>query len=234
MVFISQIIACKENNHQIGEIQLSDCKSFTDDRDGNIYRTVKIGNRCWTTDNMKYLPNVSMPTEESDSLELYYVYNYHGNDVAEAKNLANYGTYGVLYNWPAAMTACPDGWHLPSDEEWKSLEITVGMSPQEADYAGFRGLNEASKLAGNKDLWVNDILVDDFEFGSSGFNAKPGGGRSIYGGLFSFMNYYSFFWSSSKSNENLIHGRTLFYADKRVLRFSDYKHSGFSVRCVKD
>ena len=106
---------------------------FTDERDRSTYNTVLIGDQCWMSENLKYLPSVSPISERSPfrfwrniqnnsrTSPFYYVYGYWGKRVEEAKSTANYRNYGVLYNWPAAMQSCPPGWHLPSDEEWTKL-----------------------------------------------------------------------------------------------------------------
>src|SRR4030042_875983 len=84
---------------------------------------------------LAYLPAVSPPASESMTDPYYYVYDYNGNSVTAAKATGNYMTYGVLYNWSAAMNGaassianpsgvqgvCPTGWHLPSDAEWTQL-----------------------------------------------------------------------------------------------------------------
>ncbi|MDD4178128.1 MAG: FISUMP domain-containing protein, partial [Bacteroidales bacterium] len=77
-------------------------------------------------ENLAYLPNVSQPDDGSQTSPFYYVYGYEGFSVPEAKTTPNYQTYGVLYNWPAALTACPQGWHLPSDNEWTILTDYLG------------------------------------------------------------------------------------------------------------
>jgi uncharacterized protein (TIGR02145 family) len=80
--------------------------TLVDDRDGNIYKTVQIGNKCWMGENLKYLPNVSniLEYENSGIISAHnYVYGYNGNDTAVAKAHPNYTTYGALYNWPSAM-----------------------------------------------------------------------------------------------------------------------------------
>ena len=89
------------------------------DIDGKVYKVVQIGNQCWMAENLAYLPSVSPPTEGSLIDPYSYVYGYEGTDINEAKTTTNYQTYGVLYNWPATLEACPSGWHLPSDAEWK-------------------------------------------------------------------------------------------------------------------
>ena len=94
---------------------------------------------------------------------------------------------GALYTYAAATNGdnsgnnvqgvCPTGWHLPSDEEWKTLEMELGMSQANANNTGWRGTNEGAKLAGNAYLWTNGTLDSHAEFGTSGFAALPGGYR---------------------------------------------------------
>ena len=105
--------------------------TIKDARDNQTYRIVTIGSQTWMAENLKYLPSVVGPGPGSKKTPHYYVYGYNGTNVTDAKATANYNTYGVLYNWPAAMNGaassttnpsgvqgvCPDGWHLPSDAE---------------------------------------------------------------------------------------------------------------------
>src|SRR5574344_1981957 len=118
--------------------------TIKDARDNQTYRIVTIGSQTWMAENLKYLPSVVGPRTGSKTTPHYYVYGYNGTNVTDAKATANYNTYGVLYNWPAAMNGaassttnpsgvqgeCPDGWHLPSDAEWTEL----------TDYPGFTAL----------------------------------------------------------------------------------------------
>ncbi len=78
---------------------------LNDTRDGNVYRTVKIGNQVWMAQNLNY--------EVNDSW-------CYGNDEANGKK------YGRLYTWDAAKVACPVGWHLPSRQEWNDLMVAAG------------------------------------------------------------------------------------------------------------
>ena len=97
---------------------------------GYEYDIVEIGGQCWFAENCRYLPEVSPSSEGSETDPYYYVYGYEGTDVASAMSTSNYATYGVLYNWPAVMTEgiCPSGWHIPSDGEWQTMEMSLGMS----------------------------------------------------------------------------------------------------------
>jgi len=110
--------------------------NFTDSRDSRVYKTIQIGTQTWMAENLAYLPSVSPPGPGSFTVPYYYVYSYSGNDVNAAKATSYYNKYGVLYNWPAAMNGaassnanpsgvqgcCPQGWHLPSLDEWRVLE----------------------------------------------------------------------------------------------------------------
>ncbi|MCK9320171.1 FISUMP domain-containing protein, partial [Methanoculleus sp.] len=111
-----------------GSVSTDTAGTFTDSRDGNDYNWVKIGDQVWMAENLAYLPSVNMVADGSEDAagSYYYVYGYDGTDVTAAKATANYTTYGVLYNWLAAMNACPDGWHLPSDAEWTELTDYLG------------------------------------------------------------------------------------------------------------
>lgn len=213
-----------------------DTGSFTDPRDNNSYQTIKLGNQWWMAENLKYLPAISPSSTESLNQPVYYVYDYEGNNRDEARSSANFETYGVLYNWPAAREACPAGWHLPTDEEWKILEKFLGMSTEDADAAGLeRGSNEGSKLSGNSGLWEAGNLTRDYEFGITGFEALPGGFRGKDGG-FDRLGEVGLWWSSSQweSSENYAWRRGLLYDYTIVHRSYSTKEDGFSVRCVKD
>jgi len=104
-------------------IFLLNSHSFTDKRDGRKYSYTTIGIQTWMTENLAYLPTLSHLNSISETVNHYYVYGYEGTNISEAKATANFINFGVLYNWPAAISSCPDGWHLPSDQEFKILEV---------------------------------------------------------------------------------------------------------------
>lgn len=202
--------------------------TFTDSRDGQTYSTIEIGSQVWMAENLKYLPAVVDPGTESYTEPYYYVYGYIGTDVATAKATENYSTYGVLYNWSAALNACPSGWHLPSDEEWKTLEMELGMSQNEADDTSWRGTDEGNQMKSTTG-WSNN----GNETNSSGFTALPGGYRFSLGS-FHYLGYYGYWWSSSEYSSSYAWNRTLYYTSGDVYRGDKYKGFGFSVRCIKD
>ncbi len=181
---------------------------FTDPRDGNIYNTVMLGDQCWMSESLRYLPAVFPGNSVSETQPRYYVYGYMGIDTAQAKlHTVNHGypigalnmyhTYGVMYNWPAVMQGdsssnsipsgvqgvCPPGWHVPSDNQWLQLESFLGTTP-------------GAKLAGGDSLWGSGSIIASFpDFGSSGFNALPGGRLELhapgiyFGGRGTFSNF---------------------------------------------
>lgn len=144
--------------------------------------------------------------------------------------------YGKLYNWYAVNDPrglAPEGWHVPTDEEWKELEMCLGMSHSEVDKMGTRGSDQGSQLAGRSELWQDADLENNAAFGSSGFSALPGGHR-IDNGTFYFIGGYGYWWSSSEYISTHAWHRYLYYDYSKVIRLYYVKNYGFSVRCVRD
>jgi uncharacterized protein (TIGR02145 family) len=199
------------------------------DIDNNDYTTVTIGTQVWMAENLKtthYSDGTSIPLVENadDWANLDY------EDIAMCYydySSTNADTYGALYSWAAATNneqVCPTGWHLPSDSEWKQLEMYLGMSQADADNTGYsRGTNEGSKLAGNSELWEDGALENDVAFGTSGFLALPDNlGSSVY------------FWSATEGNSMNAWMRGLTYDGTGVYRNPGGKRYGCPVRCIKD
>ncbi len=219
--------------------------TFIDSRDNTEYSWVQIGEQIWMAENLKYLPSVVGPGTGSYSEAYCYVYGYDGTSISAAKATENYATYGVLYNWTAAMNGaessdanpsgvqgiCPDGWHLPSDAEWKQLEMYLGMSETDVNSTGWRGTVEGGKLkeAGTTH-WADPNAGANNE---SGFTALPGGYR-YSNGYFSNIRDYGYWWSSTELDTNIAWIRYLYYYNSFVNRFNYYKSMGFSVRCLRD
>jgi len=211
--------------------------TFTDPRDGKVYQTVVIGNQVWMAENLAYLPRVNMVADGPKYApgSYYYVYDYNGTNVADAKATANYNTYGVLYNWPAAMNGaassttnpsgvqgvCPDGWHLPSDAEWTEL----------TDYLG------GASVAGGKLKETGTTHWDSPNTGATnetGFTALPGGIRTNLE-FFNNIGYDGRWWSATEHALGAWN-RLVYCGDSTVGRINDYdyKELGFSVRCLRD
>ena len=210
--------------------------TFIDSRDGNEYNWVQIGDQVWMAENLAYLPSVNMVADGSEDAagSYYYVYGYDGTNVADAKATDNYATYGVLYNWTAAMDGeassttnpsgiqgvCPAGWHLPSDAEWTEL----------TDYLGGTSVAGGKLKETGTTHWASPNTGATNE---TGFTALPGGYR-IDNGSFGDIGYYGYWWSATGSNAADAWFRYMDYSNSSVSRSNYFKEVGFSVRCVRD
>ncbi|MGB4030825.1 MAG: fibrobacter succinogenes major paralogous domain-containing protein [Tenuifilaceae bacterium] len=209
---------------------------FTDVRDNNTYGMINIGSQVWMAENLKYLPAVVGPATGSETEPYYYVYGYDGTDVAEAKATDNYQTYGVLYNWTAAMAGagstnnnpsgvqgvCPTGWHLPSYAEWQQLASFLGggsVAGGKLKEEGFAHWLEPNTGATNE----------------TGFTALPGGFREKNDNTFKEIQQYGIWWSTYYfSGVTLIYHTSLKYnIGTLTLMWSD-RDNGESVRCVRN
>lgn len=210
------------------DIYLPEPFSFTDERDGNTYMAIKHGFQTWMIDNLAWLPEVDIPSHGSIEDKYYYVPNYFGDNVAAAKASSSYSEYGVLYNWVASKTACPNGWHLPSDEEWQILELYLGMGAFDVYRDGGRLDGEIGRKLKSTSGWNNNGNGNN----SSKLNVLPVGGRFDTGG-FDIYGERATFWTATESSSFFSWGRGLggnvYWVDRD--RFD--LRNGLSVRCVK-
>jgi uncharacterized protein (TIGR02145 family) len=224
--------------------------TFIDDRDNKTYKSVTIGEQVWMAENInstKYSDDTAIPLVENTTSWVNLgiedkAYCYYENDPS------NGSIYGALYTWAAAMNGatssstnpsgvqgvCPSGWHLPSDEEWKLLEMHLGMNQIEVDNSDWRGSDEGGKLKE-----AGTVHWDSPNTGAtneSGFTAFPGGYRSGGDGAFRHVGSDGYYYSSTEANSTYAWERELNYNNSGVRRNSnDYaKYDGFSVRCILD
>jgi len=206
MMGLLLLIAC---GNKVGEANHNsqETDSFTDVRDGKTYKTVKVGDQWIMAENLAYKPDSGK----------YWAYEDADSNIA---------TYGYLYDWKTAMNIVPDGWHLPSREEWNTLRKTLG---------------------GKRGTWYyyEKIYPKMIKGGSSGLDMMFGGMRSCSGN-YKHLDNKAIFWSST----TLQTGISIFGLDKNKegyphgLRFSKapsaynngYQKScpGYSVRLFKD
>ncbi len=212
-----------------------------DSRDWKNYTTVQIGTQCWMAENLNIGTMIDGTGEQTDNptIEKYCYDN----------NTSNCDTYGGLYQWAEIVQymngatnttswdpvptgnvqgICPHGWHLPTDEDWKTMEMVLGMSQSEADNNGWRGTDEGEKMKSTNGWYNNGNGTN-----SSGFTALPGGGRTI-DGSFGYLGETGSWWSSSEISGTLAWFRLLGYSYDRVYRYYNLKAYGFSVRCLKN
>lgn len=198
------------------------------DPGGQSYPVIQVGGQHWMAANLAWLPEVSPSSAGSDSLPLYYVYSYEGTDAAEAMATGNFQDYGVLYNWTAALTACPEGWHLPSDMEWMILEKTLGM--YDTWITGWRPSGEVDRKLKSMTGWKRDGNGDN----SSGFDIPPAGCRLSNQTGFAGTEGQVFFWTSTPENPAKAWTRSLAYLSLGVNRVTEARDYGFSVRCIRN
>ncbi|MCK9581268.1 MAG: DUF2341 domain-containing protein [Methanoregula sp.] len=222
------------------------------DADGNSYNTVLIGSQCWQASNMRttkrpdngYGLGKGPATHGGGgwTADLGY-YSCPPNAANNGEDCAAAATLGMLYQWSAAMASsttagaqgiCPSGWHIPTDDEIKTLEMNWGMSQATADGTGYRGTDEGSRLAGNvaDQSWTGGTLTGDGDFGTSGFNLPPAGSR-LTSSNYANRAYLAYIWSSLESVGDAWR-RNLYYSSAAVNRAAYDKALGHSVRCLKD
>ena len=195
---------------------LTDSISIIDciiDIDGNIYATVKIGDQIWMKENLRVTHDPDGSSIES------YVYR---NDTTYEE------IYGRLYTWNAAMNGsteektqgiCPCEWHIPSDEEFKILEIHLGMTRQEADLTNtWRGATVGTQLIYG---------------GISGYDARLSGRRSS-NGSYSLLGRMEYMWTSNEYGNNAWRRCLDIYANNAGRWNTFPKTYGFSIRCIKN
>jgi uncharacterized protein (TIGR02145 family) len=208
---------------------------FTAQHGGGDYATVTIGTQVWMQRNLNVdryrngdpIPHVSDPAQWAGLTTGAWC--YYNNDQAMG------AIYGKLYNWYAVNDPrglAPAGWHVPSDEEWKTLAIALGMSQSEADQNGFRGTDEGGKL--KEDSTAHWFAPNMGATNSSGFTALPASYRYTDGTFSTSMGDQGYWWSSSEYSTAGARNRGLFSKEAGVLRTWYYKHSGISVRCIRD
>ena len=214
--------------------------SIVDSRDGQVYKTVKIGNQLWMAQNLNYADSVKTPSLKGKS----WCY----------KDSSEYcDKYGRLYTWTAAMDSvalatdslnprdcgvhadnsycrlgddvfqgiCPDGWHLPRKEEWEILIAETGDSSSAGKaLKATSGWNDFKDESGNGD----DVY---------GFSALPSGRWVGYNKDFFDGGDYAFFWSSYLGGVTSAYGMGLLHKMDEALMGSDNISGGQAVRCIK-
>ena len=182
--------------------------TLTDDRDGQTYKTVKIGDQVWMAENLNYrYIQQTYNGGEKDSSS--YCYN---------DDPANCEKYGRLYLWSAALVVCPEGWHLPDTTEWNALFNAVG------------GGETAGIMLKSTEGWYGTSGNGSDAYS---FSALPAGNR-FSNGNYSYEGNDARFWSSTEVNSNDACSMYLYYIlDNALLNYYD-KGYGFSVRCLKD
>ena len=204
---------------------------------GYDYSTVQIGEQCWFAENCRYLPAVVPSSVSSNILPFSYVYGYEGYAVAAAKATANYETYGVLYNRPAVMVEgiCPSGWHIPSDGEWQTMVISLGMSEADAASEGWRGSPVGDYMKSTSGWgWSDWSGSSGNGSNSSGFTGLPGGLIDPLDGFFFWVEELGYWWTASGSDTSAWVWAMWDGWDDVSRNVSTSLSAGYSARCVRD
>jgi uncharacterized protein (TIGR02145 family) len=218
--YVTARIEITDDAVNLGEVVLeTTIGSFTDSRDGKVYRTTTIGTQTWMAENLNYEPSTGSYCYDDDP--------------------ANCDTYGRLYTWAAAMAGapsssttpsgvqgiCPEGWHVPSDAEWTILSDYVI-----ANTAGTstRDIGLFFKATSGWDTYSG--ITSDDAFGFSGL----GGGIRSLGGHYGYIGQSGDWWSSTESNSSTTYIRYLGYYYNGFLRGNYDKSNAYSLRCLQN
>ncbi len=201
------------------------------DIEGNLYNTVLIGTKLWMADNLrtsKLNDNSQIQNITDNALwaaATNSAYCWYNN------NSSFKPTYGALYNWFTVTSGklCPAGWHVPTDAEFNTLEITLGMSSDLTEAWGWRGTDHGNKMKSQNGWGENGNGTN-----SSGFSALPGGYRSGSEGKFLLETTITYWWCSTEHDADRGWYRRLDSASDQVYRASTTKKGGKYIRCVKD
>ena len=178
-----------------------------------------IGSQTWAKYNLNVGTRIAGASNQTDnSIVEKYCYNDLDSNCAESNN-------GGLYQWNEAMQyattegargICSAGSHIPTDAEWKTLEMYLGMTQVQADAYGYRGSDQGTQIKAGGSSGLNVLLVGYVDSGS-----------------FYYQSTNSNLWSSSQSGSSAWM-RGLNSSNTTIGRFTDGKTNGFSVRCLKD
>jgi uncharacterized protein (TIGR02145 family) len=206
------------------------------DVDGNSYKTVLIGTQLWMAENLKNtkftstsaaITNITTDAAWAlDSVAQTAGYCWYNDDVA------NKTTYGAMYNWFAVATdnICPANWHVPSDVNFNTLELFLGVAPADIDLSWtWRGTTQGDQMK-NTTGWP----VGQDGTNTSGWSALPGGYRFYASGTSNGIGQLSYWWTSDQLDTRRAWYRLLDGPDHGVYKAAVEKWAGKYVRCVHD
>lgn len=183
--------------------------SLVDERDGEIYSTVKIGNQIWMAENLRYVSVKGFADDDVGSF-------------AYGEVPSNVGRFGRLYTWEAAMKIAPEGWHLPSEDEWHEL----------CEY--LRSLHEGipGTMLKASAYWEECLgSVDGSD--KVGFASIPSGGRYSMG-YFYDLHRSAYYWTSTSIGAEYARYRSISFRGGKIGADYTYKSDAYAIRCVKD
>ena len=219
----------KSNQDKIQVMSLKEASTpdeneyIIDSRDGQQYKTVKIGNQVWMAENLRTTNlndgrTIPLVTDNDKWIGLHTpAYCWYNNDETNYKSI-----YGALYNWYTVNTGklCPAGWHAPTDAEWTTLETYLG---------GVIVAGDKLKETGTAHWSGHNTRVTN----ESGFTALPGGYRNHSGAFYGIGNTGNW-WSATEGGTTNAWIWSINYFNSDLNRYNFFKKCGYSVRCIKD
>jgi len=196
---------------------------LTDTRDGNTYSTVQIGSQCWMASNLDYGTLISSNNASDNQVDNSIVEKYCYGDAASACTGG-----GGLYQWGEAMNystvagtqgICPEGWHVPTDAQWKGMEFYLGMDTATAKITNWRGTDEGTKIKLG---------------GSTGFQADGTGYRKSDGSFYGNPEYGYFWTSTLQGTGTQAWVRGVMDGEAGIYRNPINYSYGLCIRCLKD
>lgn len=223
LVFLNIIFSsCDKKEDNIEPVQSKGWNGLTDP-DGNTYSSIIIGNQEWMVENLmttKYndgsaIINITESTLWSSTNEGAYC--WYSNDPLFKSE------YGALYNWNVIKSnkICPEGWHVPTIEDWQILINFLGDE-----------MTAGGKLKENSTNFWNSPNTDATN--TSGFTALPGGERYYHYGNFNNIGESGYWWSSTESGYEAYYTSLYFASSEITTQMTTDKRNGFSIRCIKD
>jgi uncharacterized protein (TIGR02145 family) len=203
------------------------------DVEGNVYRATQIGNQIWMADNLKttrFRNNEPIPQVTDDAAWIAMTtpaYTWYNNNGANKDR-------GGLYNWYTVETGnlCPQGWHVPTDAEFATMEVAAGVPADSVSFWGWRGTQVGTKL---KDSigWTTGAGTNEL-----GFSATGSGYRAWNSGQFRGINEIVYYWTATDDAANakplVGYYRRLDGATHYIFKATTNKPGGKSIRCVKN
>jgi uncharacterized protein (TIGR02145 family) len=183
--------------------------TFIDKRDNQQYKYVIIAGKKWMAENLHFkTPNSLTYNNKEKNAEIF----------------------GRLYNWKEANCGCPDQWRLPTEDDWKALEASIGLNSKAIDSVGWRGGSFGNQLKSNSKIWLTDIKIN---IPNVGFEAIPAG-LAYSNNYFAYKGLGGYFWTATNYYSSFAWSRYLRHDKGEIFRNISAINWYLSVRCVKD
>lgn len=209
-VILSAISFHACNDDDMPSIKPTASGTFTDERDGNTYGWIRVGDLDWMTENLRY--GTPFYEREYDGVFEDPVYSeaqpvYSNETIYDFE--ADLAAYGNLYTWEEACQYAPEGWRLATDEDWKNLEKALGMSENEANEEGWRGEYVGTLLRQGEEGLGMALPLSGWAWQSGSYGYK------LY---LSNVKEFGYFWTATEKEDDGLNAQTVYFRSI----FSDY------------